>query len=72
MAIVSSVPRTSTLPGFPTWSSSRPGFLQTFWKALQEAQMHRAEAIVGRYIDQHGGRVTDSLEREIERRFHDV
>jgi hypothetical protein len=72
MAIVSSVPRTATLPGFPTWSGRRPGFLSLIWKAIRESQTRRAEAVVGRYIDLHGGRVTDSLEREIERRFHDA
>lgn len=72
MANVSSVPRTATLPGFPTWADRKPGLLQILWKAFQESQTRRAEAIVGRYIDLHGGRVTDGLEREIERRFHDA
>lgn len=72
MAIVSSVPRTGTLPGFATWSDSKPGFFTIVWRALQESQMRRAEAHVARYIDLHGGRVTDGLEREIERRFHDA
>lgn len=45
------------------------GFWSRFLKTVQEARMREAERQVARFIEQKGGRITDTLEREIERHF---
>ena len=52
-----------TMPARPTSVFAR------IVAALNLAAERRTELEVGRLIEQHGGRLTDSLEREIERRF---
>ena len=67
MATAVSVPHVAfvrTAPGEP-----RPGFLRRLRRAIESEQQRRAERVISRYIAEHGGRITDSLEREIERRF---
>ena len=48
------------------------GLVKAF-KALTErvllAQQRRDDAAVGRFIEEHGGQLTDDLERQISRRF---
>jgi hypothetical protein len=46
-----------------------PSLLHRLGRAVLEARRKRAEATVGRYIERQGGRLTDDLERQIERRF---
>lgn len=53
-------------------SEPRPGLLRRFQRAIEIEQQRRADALVARYIAEHGGRITDSLEREIERRFGEL
>lgn len=48
---------------------ARPGIVVRFFKALQEARMRQAEREVARFIEGRGGRITDALERQIERHF---
>jgi hypothetical protein len=37
--------------------------------AIEEANMHRAEREIARYLGTTGGKITDDIERQIERRF---
>ncbi len=53
----------------PSRSSERPGFLARALNAIHEAQIRRAEREIARYIETHGSRLTDDLERRIERHF---
>lgn len=46
----------------------RKNFFVRFFVALQEAQLRAAEKEIARYLHLAGG-ITDSTEREIERRF---
>lgn len=39
------------------------------YKGIHDAQMRRAEREVARFIEARGGRMTDELERKIERHF---
>ncbi|NNM74517.1 hypothetical protein [Enterovirga aerilata] len=61
--IMPSAPRAAAKPG-----PSRPWFARLA-NALVEARARQAEREVARYIEQHGGRFTDDLERQIERYF---
>jgi hypothetical protein len=58
----------AALPG-PAESHPRPGILSRLMAAIVASRRARAEAEIGRFIEAHGGRVTDDLEREISRRF---
>lgn len=49
---------------------ARPGFWRRAYNAMVAAQQRRAEQEIGFYIEQHGGRLTDYLEREIAEHFH--
>ena len=70
MAFAASVPNTRTSSA-PAVRPKKPGLFARLSRTLQESRRRRAEEMVGRYIDVHGGRVTDSLERAIERRFRE-
>lgn len=52
----------------PDAAPARPTWLSRIWVVLRNTQMKRAEAEVGRLIESRGGRFSDALEREIERR----
>lgn len=52
-----------------TARSPRDGWFQRALKALQEARLKQAEREVARFIEVRGGRITDTLEREIEHHF---
>ena len=69
MATVTSVPRVSGAPELRASAERTPTRLVRFFRALRDAQARRGEALAARYIELHGGRVTDSLERDIDRRF---
>ena len=53
----------------PTATPARPGFFKRFIRALHDARMRQAEREIALYIGRTGGRLTDSVEREIEHRF---
>ena len=48
---------------------SRPSLFRRALKAIQDARLRQAERDIGRYIQGHGGRITDALERQVERHF---
>lgn len=50
-------------------AAGRPGFFSRVLNAIQESQTRRAEREIARYIEMRGGRMTDDLERRIERHF---
>lgn len=58
----------ATAPAAPS-ASGRPGLFSRFLTAVHEAQIRRAEREIARYIETRGGRLTDDLERRIERHF---
>jgi hypothetical protein len=45
------------------------GLLGRILDAMIESRMQAAEREIARYLETHGGRLTDDAEREIERRF---
>jgi hypothetical protein len=47
----------------------RRSLLTCVVEAFREANQRRAECEVARFIESHGGELTDDLEREISRRF---
>ena len=49
-------------------TADRPNWLSRVWVVMRDVQMKRAEAEVARLIEARGGRFSDALEREIERR----
>ncbi len=53
----------------PSAASRRPGLLARFVQSYQETRLRQAEREVAKYIEGRGGRMTDDLERRIERRF---
>lgn len=64
--------RLSTRPAVPRIAQNRSsarGLLARLWNGVSKANRRREEAEISRYIQLHGGKVTDSLERDIERRF---
>lgn len=50
-------------------ASPRPSFLARIVDAFSAAGARQRDIEIGRLVDSHGGRLTDGLEREIERRF---
>jgi hypothetical protein len=46
------------------------GLPQHLLDALMEAQVRQTEREIARYIESTGGKLTDSVEREIEERLH--
>ena len=48
---------------------ARPGWFARALHTFQEARLRQAEREVARFIEARGGRMTDALERQIERRF---
>jgi len=47
----------------------RKGFLHRAYEAIVAAQQRRAEREIARYIEIHGGLMTDDMEREMMDRF---
>jgi hypothetical protein len=60
------VPRDIAVP--KPVAPSPGGFFRRFLAALMAARQRRADLEIARYIEGSGG-ITDSVEREIERRF---
>ena len=52
-----------------TANERKRGLLSRILHAMLESRMQAAEREIGRYLETHGGRITDEAEREIERRF---
>ena len=50
-------------------SPRKRGFLATLFDAVWHARQRQADAEIARYLAMSGGKLTDSAEREIERRF---
>jgi hypothetical protein len=46
-----------------------PGFFARFFRAMHEARLRQAEREIALYLERTGGKLTDTTEREIERRF---
>lgn len=65
MAIGLTLRGTSAVPARER-AAGRPGFFRRILTAMQEAQLRRAEQEIARYIEAHGGTLTDQVEREIE------
>jgi hypothetical protein len=56
----------------PSVARRRPselGPLARLWDAVSKASRRREEAEIAHYIQLRGGKMTDTLERDIERRF---
>ncbi len=60
-------------PGFDAVPAPASAPRRTFWlrvvDALWEARVRQAENEIARYIQRNGGALSDSLDREISRRF---
>lgn len=73
MAYASSAvfPRSLTVPKIAP--RAKFGFLRSVFlrllDAIEQANMRRAEREIARYLGTTGGKITDDVEREIERRF---
>lgn len=50
-------------------ASQAPSVFARVLKAVHDAQTKRAEREIARFIESRGGRMTDDLERRIERHF---
>lgn len=50
-------------------AADRSSLLRRFFRALLESRQRQADREIARYIDLNGGKLTDSMELEIERRF---
>ena len=55
-------------PVVPRSGGRRPSVLARLWAALSNDRRHE-EAEIATYIEGRGGKITDALERDIERRF---
>jgi hypothetical protein len=52
-----------------TPARTRPSFWQKLLAAMMASRQRQAEREIARYLRDHGGKITDETEREIERRF---
>ena len=50
-------------------ASNGPGLLRRFFDAMMASRQRQVDREIARYIRDNGGRLTDNIEREIERRF---
>jgi hypothetical protein len=66
MPIASTFDRAISLPR-PARSASRPGLFTRCWLSFAEARQRQVDRDIARMIQAGGGRLTDSLERQIER-----
>ena len=53
----------------PTFERPRRGLLRRLVDAMVASRQRQAEREIARFLQANGGRLTDNLEREIERRF---
>lgn len=47
----------------------RPGFWRRIYEAMAATRLRQAEGDIARYLSDNGGKLTDEIERDIERRF---
>ena len=71
MAYASSAvfPRSLTVPKIAPRAKPKRGFFLHLLDAIEQSNMRRAEREIARYLGTTGGKITDDVEREIERRF---
>jgi hypothetical protein len=50
-------------------ASNGRGLLQRFFHAMMASRQRQADREIARYIRNNGGKLTDHVERELERRF---
>ena len=66
MPIASTFDRAVSLP-LPARSAARPSLFARIWASFAEARQRQVDRDIARMIQAGGGRLTDSLERQIER-----
>ena len=49
--------------------SAKPSLLRRIYQAIIQSQQYRADRAIARLLNERGGKFTDALEREIERRY---
>lgn len=60
---------TAVVVGTQPATAGVTGFFKSLAERLSVMRQKRADAEVGEFIAQHGGQLTDDLERQISRRF---
>jgi hypothetical protein len=58
-------PKTTSAPA----RAAKRGFWRRVLSALQKSRQRQADREIARYMHLHAGKMTDEIEREIERRF---
>lgn len=53
----------------PGTAAARPSLLTRFIRAMQASRQRQADREIAAYLRRTGGKLTDTAEREIERRF---
>ena len=69
MAYVPTVPALRGDVSVQTLRPPRRGFFRMLLDAMMASQQRRADIEIARYLRDHGGKLNDETEREIERRF---
>jgi hypothetical protein len=69
MATTHSALAFTDIPASKPQLKAAPGFFSRMFKAVTDARLRQAEREVARYLADTGGKFTDEVEREIERRF---
>ena len=69
MAYAPSVLAPRDLAFTPTPARTRRGLLRRLLAAMMESRQRQADREIARYLAGTGGKFTDEVEREIERRF---
>lgn len=57
------------LPASPRKEAPRKGLWSRFLESVWTSRQRQADREIARYLSQHGGQLTDSAEREINRRL---
>jgi hypothetical protein len=60
----------SVSPSGRAKQQSRPGLLRQLLDALVTSQLQQTEREIARYLESTGGKITDTVEREIEERLY--
>jgi len=60
----------SVSPSGRAKQQSRPGLLRQLLDALVTSQLQQTEREIARYLESTGGKLTDTVEREIEERLY--
>lgn len=67
MAFITGV--VSSTSGIPATAAPRRSFFRRVLDAMVEARQRHAEREIAQYLTMTGGKLTDDIERTIERRF---